>query len=209
MWRIHREIVEDNDVIRTERGEYRIFYNEDELKSYDDIKNNFKNFKLDEDYELELKEDGWQSITYLKFYLHNEKEEDTYLFLIKLEVSSMIDLEYELILLFSVEDELKKNILDIRGKYSIKLKYDTNFYKLQGLVNDYEDEDEDDDECELEIPPVVLSYPLDHCAICCEEKPNILNYPCRHLSQCEACNEKGKIIKCIICKEKIQRKIKI
>ena len=208
MWRISREIVEDNDVIRTERGEYRIFYNEDELKSYDDIKNNFKNFKLDEDYELELKEDGWQSITYLKFCLHNEKEEDTYLFLIKLEVSSMIDLEYELILLFSVEDELKKNILDIRGKYSIKLKYDTNFYKLQGLVNDYENEDEDE-ECELEIPPVLLSYPLNHCAICCEEKPNILNYPCLHLSQCEACNEKGKIIKCIICKEKIKYKIKI
>ena len=207
MWRIHREIIEDNNVIRKERGEYRIFYNEDELKSYDDIKNNFKNLKLDEEYELELKEDGWQSITYLKFYLHNEKEKDTYLFLIKLEVSSMTDLEYELILLFTVEDELKKNILDIRGKYSIKLKYDTNFYKLQGLENEiYEDEDE---ECELEIPPVLLSYPLDHCAICCEEKPNILNYPCLHLSQCEACNEKGKIIKCIICKEKIKYKIKI
>ena len=209
MWRINREITEDNDMIRKERGEYRIFYNEDELKSYDDIKNNFKNFKLDEEYELELKEDGWYSITYLKFYLHNEKEKDIYLFPIKLEVSSMTDLKYELLRLFGVEDELEK-IVDIRGKYSIKLKYDTDFYKTLRLEDEInEDEDEDDDERELEIPPVLLSYPLDHCAICCEEKPNILNYPCLHLSQCETCNEKGKIIKCIICKEKIKYKIKI
>ena len=208
MQRINKEIVEDNDAIRKEKGEYQIFYNEDELKSYDDIKNNFKNFKLDEDYELELKEDGWQSITYLKFFLHNEKE-DIYLFLIKLEVSSMTDLEYELINLTTVEDELQK-ILDIRGKYSIKLKYDTDFYKFQRLIDDYDDEDEDEDEDELKIPPIIeTGFASDNCIICCIEKPNILNLPCLHISNCEDCEKIGRFINCSICRKEIQRKVKI
>ena len=208
MQRINKEIVEDNDMIRREKGEYQIFYNEDELKCYDDIKNNFKNFKLDEDYELELKEDGWQSITYLKFFLHNEKE-DIYLFLIKLEVSSMTDLEYELINLTTVEDELQK-ILDIRGKYSIKLKYDTDFYKFQRLIDDYDDEDEDEDEDELKIPPIIeTGFASDNCIICCIEKPNILNLPCLHISNCEDCEKIGRFINCSICRKEIQRKVKI
>ena len=129
MQRINKEIVEDNDMIRREKGEYQIFYNEDEIKSYDDIKNHFKNFKLGEVYESELKEDGYESITYLRFFLHAEKEEDIFLFLIKLDISLNTDLIYKLIYPSSTtEDELREIVNIFGGKYSIKLKYETDFY---------------------------------------------------------------------------------
>ena len=155
MWRIRKETIKCDDTRKTEKGEYRLFYNEYELKSCDDIKNKFKNFRLDQEYELELKEEGCQSITYLKFILHNEKEGDIYLFIIKLKVSSMTDLKYELILPFGIEKKLKK-INDIRGKYSIKVKYETIFFRYLRL-------EEEDEKPTLEIQ---RSFPSVHCIIC-------------------------------------------
>ena len=209
MQRINKVIVEDNDMIRREKGEYQIFYNEDEIKSYDDIKNYFKNFKLGEVYESELKEDGYESITYLRFFLHVEKEEDFFLFLIKLDISLNTDLIYETNYPSTTEDELREIVNIISGKYSIKLKYETDFYKTLRL--EYEsDEEESDEEDELEIPPIIeTGFASDNCIICCVGKPNILNFPCLHISHCESCEEKGRFINCSICRKKIQRKVKI
>ena len=211
MQRINKVIVEDNDMIRREKGEYQIFYNEDEIKSYDDIKNYFKNFKLGEVYESELKEDGYESITYLRFFLHVEKEEDFFLFLIKLDISLNTDLIYETNYPSTTEDELREIVNIISGKYSIKLKYETDFYKTLRLEYEEEsDEEESDEEDELEIPPIIeTGFASDNCIICCVGKPNILNFPCLHISHCESCEEKGRFINCSICRKKIQRKVKI
>ena len=209
MWRVSREIIQDGAYSKTEEGEFGCFYDKDELKTYNDIKNKFKNFRLDEEHETELKDEGCQSITYLKFYLFNGKKEDIYLFLIRLEVCSMTELKYEFTPNFTLEKQFKdiKDLYSVYESYLIKMKYETKFYKFQRFENELEDEDEEDEE--KEIPPTVSSYHSDQCVICYAEKPNILNYPCLHISQCEACNEKGRFIKCIICKEEIQYKIKI
>ena len=209
MWRIHRDILEDNYYTKEVEGEFGCFYDKDELKTYDAIKNKFKNFKLDQEYELELKVEGCQSITYLKFFLYNGEEENIPLFIIRLDVNSLTDLTYEFIPNFTTERKFKdiQDLYSVYGNYLIKIKHETKFYRFQRFED--EDEDEDEDEEEKEIPPVASSYPSDQCVICYAEKPNILNYPCLHISQCEACNEKGRFIKCIICKDEIQYKIKI
>ena len=209
MWRIHKETIEADDYTKTEEGEFGLFYDKDELKTYDDIRNKFKNFKLDEEYELELKDEGCQSITYLRFYLYNGNEEDICLFLIKLEVCSMTDLKYEFIFIYDAEDELDK-IHNFHESHLIKIKYETKFYRFNGLEDENEYEDEDEDEEDDRIPPIIEnSFPSDNCIICYTSKPNILNFPCLHLSQCEGCEEKGKFVKCSICRKEIQRKVKI
>ena len=206
MQRINKVIVEDNDMVRREKGEYQIFYNKDEIKSYDDIKNYFKNFKLDEVYETELKEYGYESISYFRFFLH--AEEYIFLLLIKLDISLDTDLIYETIYSSTnTQDELREIVNQSDGKYPIILKYETDFYKTLRLEYEFDEEDEED---ELEIPPIIeTSFASDNCIICCVGKPNILNFPCLHISHCESCEEKGRFINCSICRKEIQRKVKI
>ena len=206
MQRINKVIVEDNDMVRREKGEYQIFYNENEIKSYDDIKNYFKNFKLDEVYETELKEDGYESISYFRFFLH--AEENIFLLLIKLDISLNTDLIYETIYpSTNTQDELREIVNQSNGKYPIILKYETDFYKTLRLEYEFDEEDEED---ELGVTPIIeKSFASDNCIICCVGKPNILNLPCLHISHCESCEEKGRFINCSICRKEIQRKVKI
>ena len=212
MWRIHKVTKEDNDMVKNIEGEFGLLIDKDELKTYDDIKDKFKNFKLDEEYEMELKDEGCESITYLRFFLSNGIE-DEYLFLIKLEVFSMTDLKYELISRFLEEEEDKLNkIYEIyQFFYLIKIKYETKFFKFQRFENEENEneEDEDEDEDEKPIPEIQRSFPSDHCIICYTEKPNILNFPCLHICQCEDCEEMGRFTKCSICRKEIQQKILI
>ena len=143
MQRVNKTIVEDNYYTKEEKGEFDLFYNTEKLRTYDDIKNKFKNFKLDEEYELELKNEGCPSITYLKFFLYNEEKENIYLFIIKLEISSTTDLEYEFICLSTVEDELRE-IHDIYENYLIKIEYETKFYKWM-CFGEYDSCNEEED----------------------------------------------------------------
>ena len=205
MKRINKIITGDNDMMRTEKGIYQIFYNENEIKSYDDIKNYFKNFKLDEVYESELKEDVYENITYFKFFLH--AKEDIFLFLIKLEVFLNRDLIYETIYPSTdTQDELRELVNQYDGKYQIIIKYETDFYKTIRSEYEFDEEYEEDDD----TPPIIeTGFASDNCIICCVGKPNILNFPCLHISHCESCEEKGRFINCSICRKEIQRKVKI
>ena len=202
MWKTKKTIKEENMFRKFEEGELIMIYNKDELKTYDDIKNKFKNFRLDEEYELELKEEGCVSITNFQFFLHDDKEEYNILFLLKLKIDSRAQLRY---FDFITNEAYTSEVLnDFHKNNCVKIVYETEFFKF----NPFDDEDDDDEEQE-EPPPLALSYPSDQCVICYEEKPNILNYPCLHLSQCEACDEKGKFNKCVICKDEIEYRIKI
>ena len=120
-----------------------MFYDKEELKTYSDIKNKFKDFKIDEEYVNELKDEECQSISYFRFFLCNGKEEDIYLFLIKLEVCSLTELTYEYIYSFIVENNLE-DIQDFNGNYLLKFKYETNFFKFLGLENEYEKYEENE-----------------------------------------------------------------
>ena len=209
MQRINKIITGDNDMMRTEKGEYQLFYNKDELKSYDDIKNYFKNFKLDEVYESELTESDYENNTYLKLFLH--AEEDIFLFLIKLDVSLNRGLTYETIYPSNdTQDELKELVDQYNSKYPIIIKYETDFYKTHRLGYEFDGEYEEYEEDELGVTPIIeTSFASDNCIICCVGKPNILNFPCLHISHCESCEEKGRFINCSICRKEIQRKVKI
>ena len=142
MQRVNRTIVLDNYHTKEEKGEFNLFYDTQELKTYDNIKNKFKNFKLDQEYINELKDEGCPSITYLKFFLCNEEKENILLFGINLEISSTTDLEYEFICLSAIEDELRE-LHDICENYLIKIMYETKFYKWMSL-GEYEVADEED-----------------------------------------------------------------
>ena len=207
MQRINKVIEIDNDMVRREKGEYRVIYNKDEIKSYDDIKNYFKNFKLDEVYETELKEYGYESISYFRFFLH--AEEYIFLLLIKLDISLDTDLIYETIYpSTNTQDELRELVNQSDGKYPIILKYETDVYKTLRL--EYEFDEEESDEEDYQITPIIeTSFASDNCVVCCIDKPNILNFPCLHISNCVSCEEKGRFINCSICRMKIQRKVKI
>ena len=212
MQRISNVIVENNDMVLAEKGEYQLFYNKDELKSYDDIKNYFKNFKLDEVYEKELTGADYESISYFKFYLH--AEENIFLFHIKLDLTLDTPDTYETLYPSTdTQDELRKLLTQYDGKYPIILKYETVFYKTLRLEYEFDgeyEEYEEYEEDELEIPPIIeTGFASDNCIICCVGKPNILNFPCLHISHCESCEEKGRFINCSICRKKIQRKVKI
>ena len=90
---------------------------------------------------------------------------------------------------------------------------DIKFYKNRSLdiLNQYQDEEFDEGYSDDELPPVIIesSFISDNCTICLSSKPNILNIPCLHLSVCHKCEEIGKLIKCSVCRKKIERKIKI
>ena len=204
MWRINKITTEDNDSRKTIEGEFGLFYDKEELKTYSDIKNKFKDFKIDEEYVNELKDEECQSISYFRFFLSNGKEEDIYLFLIKLEVCSLTELTYEYIYSFTVENNLE-DIQDFSGNYLIRIKYETNFFKFLGLEN----EDEDEEETQKIAPIIENSFSSDNCIICLKTKPNILNFPCLHLSLCEECEKIGRFINCSICRKEINRKVKI
>ena len=204
MWRINKITTEDNDSTKTIEGEFGLFYDKEELKTYSDIKNKFKDFKIDEEYENELIEEQCKSISSFRFFL-TDGNEDIYLFLINLEVCSSTELIYEYY--FTSTDD---NINDIHNKenYFLRIKSDSKFLKFIA----FEDEEpEIEDEEELYTIPAIIenSFSSDNCIICLKTKPNILNFPCLHLSLCEECEKIGRFINCSICRKEINRKVKI
>ena len=111
-----------------------------------------------------------------------------------------------------INDILKNKMYDsviIKAEMDIKFYIHRNF----NMLDQYEEEadegisDDDDDDT---IPAIIESpFISDNCSICLSEKPNILNIPCLHLSVCSSCEETGKLLRCSVCRKKIERKIKI
>ena len=165
MWRINKITTEDNYSTKNIEGEFGLDYDNEELKTYSDIKNKFKDFKIDEEYENELIEEQCKSISSYRFFLTNGKE-DIYLFLIKLEVCSSTELIYEYY--FTSIDDNIDNIQNLdRENYFLRIKSDSKFFKFIAL--------EDEDEEELQTIPAIIenSFSSDNCIICLKLKPNI------------------------------------
>ena len=213
MQRINKIVESDNDMTKKEKGQYQVFYNTDEIKSYDDIKNYFKNFKLEEAYENELKEYGYESVSDFRFYLH--AEDTIFLLLINLDISLESGLIYKTLYPSTdVQNEIRETVNQSIGKYPIILHYDTVVYKTLRLEYEeeyeFDEEDEEEDDDDYRVSPIIeTGFASDNCVVCCVGKPNILNFPCLHISHCESCEEKGRFINCSICRKEIQRKVKI
>ena len=201
MQRVNRRVCKDTHYLKKEKGEFELFYDPLELKTYDDIKNKFKNFKLEDQYVNEILEENCPAHTTLHFSIKNNNNNniDIILFSIYLEISSPTDLHYDYYFLSEdLEDELRE-IHDICENYTIKIEYKTIVNKQMtfDMLAELEDDEDNDEDNEEEIftasdvedneeddpllpPPLKLSYIYTECVVCYDEKPIILNYPCLH-----------------------------
>ena len=206
MWRINKIKTEDNETSYTIEGEFGYDYDNEELKTYSDIENKFKDFRLDEEFENELIEEQYKSISTFRFFLSNGKE-DIYLFFINLEICSTTHSVYDYYFI-----TMPENIPEItnfsKENLFLRIKSCSKFYKFLTLEDEDEDPETEDEEDQI---PVIIenSFPSNNCSICLNNQPNILNFPCLHLSLCEECEKIGRFINCSICRRKIKRKVKI
>ena len=68
MWCVFKRQTESYDSSYVIRYEFK-YDNFENFNNYDDVKNHFINFTLDEEYENELKDEGYQSLSHILFYL--------------------------------------------------------------------------------------------------------------------------------------------
>ena len=194
-----------------------------ETKKFDSILEKFNNYRFVEHLDFLRNYHDCQSYSTILFsiiFIINGEERKFFLFTGSIQISDRNNIDYASSTIYEdveerekiVDDLLKYNLYDkvfVRGEMDIK------FYKMRSLdlFEDYEEEadegisDDDDDDT---IPAIIESpFISDNCSICLSEKPNILNIPCLHLSVCSSCEETGKLLKCSVCRKKIERKIKI
>ena len=206
MWRINKVKTEDNDSSYTIESEFGLDYNNEEFKTYSDIKNKFKDFKIDEEFENELIDEQCKSISSFRFFLTNGKE-DIYLFFMNLEICSNTHLVYDYYF-FTMEENMPEISEISKKNLFLRIKSSSKFYKFLP----FEDEDEyiNDNYSEDDyLPSLELPFFQDKCVVCLEYNPSILILPCLHICHCITCDEEGLMNKCPLCREKIERKITI
>ena len=203
-----------------------IFEDIGENKTYEGVVNKFKNFRFEEEFINELKEEfECQSRSHLAFGINfkiNEGFNDYYLLLsMTLDIPNRDEVEYEAfpILSDTLDEDKRVNDLFKNNTYEkvyVTASMSTKFSIQRGLdiMNQYEEEMEelfDEGYDDNETPPVTIETPFisDNCSICLSNIPNIIFFPCLHQSVCSECEEVGKLLKCSVCRKKIERKIKI
>ena len=203
MWCVFKRQTEsyDSSYVMNYEFKYDSFEN---FNNYDDVKNHFRNFTLDEEYEDELKDEGYESFSNIIFYLCFA-DDDTLLFSTTIEIT-----DDNPIYTFHFKENDFEDFYSFLSNYKNKdlhilMKMETKFYR-QRVLHEEEFVSDDDEE----IPSIIEnSFSSDNCTVCLINKPNILNIPCLHLSLCEECEKKGRFINCSICRVKIERKVKI
>ena len=214
MWCFNKRQVENNESSYTIKY-YFMYDSISELKSYRDFLNKFKDFTLEE-YEDELKNEGCQSYSNIIFFLRH-KDNFSVLFSITLEIVNNIPEYTYCFNEYETNNITEENINNMLNKYKdssehlcLEIHMNTKFYRFMSFYNNLETDDEDDEEDDDEIPPIIEnSFSSDNCTVCFNHKPNILNFPCLHLSLCDECEKIGRFINCSICRVKIERKVKI
>ena len=192
--------------------EYEFKYDDFEnFNNYDDVKNKFINFTLDEEYEDELKDEGYESLSNILFYLRYVND-CTFLFSASIEIT-----DDNPIYTFHFKENDFEDFYSFLSEYKDKdlhifMKMTSRFYSQRVLHEEFmsdNNEEETDDE-EIQIPAIIEnSFSSNNCSICLINEPNILNIPCLHLAACEECEKIGRFINCSICRRKIKRKVKI
>ena len=203
MWCVFKRQTEsyDSSYVMNYEFKYDSFEN---FNNYDNVKIHFRNFTLDEEYEDELKDYGYESFSNIIFYLCFVND-DTFLFSTTIEIT-----DDNPIYTFHFKENDFEDFYNFLSKYKDKdlhilMKMESKFYR-QRVLHEEEFISEDDEE----IPPIIEnSFSSDNCIICLKTKPNILNFPCLHLSLCEECEKIGRFLNCSICRKEIKRKVKI
>ena len=207
MWCAFKRQTESYDSTYVMNYEFK-YDNFENFNNYDEVKNHFRNFTLDEKYEDELKDEGYESFSNIIFYLCYTND-DTFLFSTTIEITNENP-----IYTFHFKENDFEDFYSFLSNYKDKdlhilMKMESKFYR-QRVLHEEEFISEDDEE-ELGIIPAIIenSFSSDNCLICLNNKPNILNFPCLHLSLCEECEKIGRFINCSICRKLIKRKVKI
>ena len=204
MWCVFKRQTESYDSSYVMEYEFK-YDNFENFTNYDDVKNKFINFTLDGEYEDELKDEGYESLSNILFYLCYA-DDSTFLFSASIEIT-----DNNPIYTFHFKENDFEDFYSFLSNYKDKdlhifMKMTSRFYRQRALR---EEEPETDDE-ENQIPTIIEnSFSSDNCTVCLNNKPNILNFPCLHLSLCEECEKIGRFINCSICRRKIKRKVKI
>ena len=144
-------------------------------------------------------------------------KEDFFLFTGILEIPDRTEVEYTTSTIYGDIEEREKSVNDLLeykfyDKVIVKAEMEIKFYKNGSLdiLDQYQDEESEEEYNEYETPAIIESaFIYDNCSVCLSMKPNILNIPCLHLAICRRCEETGNLLRCIVCRKKIERKIKI
>ena len=206
MWCVFKRQTENYDSTYVIRYEFK-YDNFENFNNYDDVKNKFINFTLDEEYENELKDEGYQSLSHILFHLCYSGD-STFLFSATIEIT-----DDNPIYTFHFKENDFEDFYSFLSNYKDKELYifmgmSSTFYRQRALREEFENYEDDNEENQI---PVIIenSFSSNNCTVCLNNHPNILNFPCLHLSLCEECEKIGRFINCSICRRKIKRKVKI
>ena len=186
----------------------------DKVNTQRDLFDKFKDYRFWEHLDNFRNEFNCQLKSDIKYFLFiSHKGEGIYygLFLI---ASFCIPDRYDTDFLPIIyQDERINNTLknELYDKIQVEAYMEIKFLLFSSLdaLSEYEQEQIEDLYDEGDPPMIESCFIYDNCTICLTTSPNILFFPCLHLATCEKCEESGKLIKCSVCREKIERKMKI
>ena len=211
----YNEINETASTIKKEA----IFITEDlgNDKTFEAILDKFNNYRFTEHIDFLRNDHECQSYSSILFSINfttNGDEQDFFLFTAILEIPDRTDVEYTTSTMYENVEE-RKTIVNgllrhkLYDKVIVRAKMEIKFYKNRSL--DILDQYQDVEFEEIDDEPAIVERPFTsaNCSVCLSMKPNILNIPCLHLATCHRCEEIGKLLRCVVCRKKIERKIKI
>ena len=190
-------------------------------KTFQSILDKFNDYRFTEHIDFLRNAHECQSYSSILFTINftiNGNERKFFLFTAILEIPDRTEVEYTTSTMYEDVEEREKIVNDLLkyklyDKVIVKAEMDIKFYKNRSLdiLDQYQDEEFDEGYNDDESPPAIIesSFISDNCSVCLSMKPDILNIPCLHLAICYKCEEIGKLLRCVVCRKKIERKIKI
>ena len=190
-------------------------------KTFESILDKFNNYRFTEHIDFLRNDHECQSYSSILFTINfttNGNERKFFLFTAILEIPDRTEIEYTTSTMYEDVEEREKIVNDLLkyklyDKVIVRAEMDIKFYKNRSLdiLDQYQDEEFDEGYNDDESPPAIIesSFISDNCSVCLSMKPDILNIPCLHLGICYKCEEIGKLLRCVVCRKKIERKIKI
>ena len=200
-----------------------IFITEDlgNNKTFQSILDKFSDYRFTEHIDFLRNDHECQSYSSILFSINftkNGDETNYFLFTAILEIPDRTEVEYTTSTMYENVRE-RETIVDGLLKYKlydkviVKAEMEIKFYKNRSLdiLDQYQDEESEEEYNEYETPPAIIesAFVYNNCSVCLSMKPNILNIPCLHLAICRSCEETGNLLRCVVCRKKIERKIKI
>ena len=218
------ELVEYNEISESASTikKKAIFITEDlgNNKTFQSILDKFIDYRFTEYIDFLRIDHECQSYSTVLFSINfttNGNERRFFLFTGILEIPDRTEVEYTTSTIYGDIEEREKSVNDLLeykfyDKVIVKAEMEIKFYKNSSLdiLDQYQDEESEEEYNEYETPAIIeSSFIYDNCSVCLSMKPNILNIPCLHLAICRSCEETGNLLRCIVCRKKIERKIKI